>query len=470
MLYLLAVVGIALWFGRGPAILAAVVNVGLFDFLFVDPRLSFSVSDVQYLVTFAVMLIVGLVVGQLTAGLRFQARVATHREARSRALFGAARDLSATLSIDQAIRAAQQAIGQEFHAAVAIYWLDDDGQLVAPADMPAKLDAGTARWVLDHDQPAGLGTDTLPASPWLYLPLKTSQRARGVVALQPEQPRFLLVPEQRQQLETFTVLTAMALERVHYSDVARNATVQIESERLRNSLLSALSHDLRTPLAALVGLAESLKLTPPPLASAQLEVVDGISEKALGMTQLVTNLLDMARLQSGEIRLRIEWQSLEELVGAALSGQRAALGERPIRTVIDPAAALVDCDAVLIERVFANLLENAAKYTPPGSLITIEGRVDDGAVRISVADQGPGIPAGRAEAIFEKFTRGDSESATPGVGLGLAICRAIVDAHGGRLWVEQTTGGGGAKFVFTLPRGKPPEIDPADTLAGATED
>ena len=465
MVFLLAVVGVAVWLGRGPAVLAAFVNVAAFDFFFVPPRLSFAVSDVQYLLTFAVMLVVGLVTGQLTAGLRFQANVATHREARSRALFEAARDLSNVLTGEQAVKVAQAVIGREFRAQVAIYVLGSNDRLQPPTDDANDrrgLDLGTAQWALDHSEPAGLGTDTLAGSAWLYLPLKATMRARGVLAVRPEVTRFLLIPEQRQQLETFAALTAMALERVHYIEVAQAATVQMESERLRNSLLSALSHDLRTPLAALVGLAETLAGSQPALSTDQQALARSMTDKTQRMTAMVTNLLDMARIQSGEIRLRIEWHSLEEIIGSALKAAQGSLGSRHISVRIAPAVPLVECDAVLIERVLANLLENAGKYTPVGSPLEIIVRPDGAAVRVDVRDHGPGVPSGQEDAIFDKFTRGHTESATPGMGLGLAICRAIIEAHRGRIGVEPTRTEGqenGATFSFTLPLGTPPAID-----------
>ncbi len=467
MVFLLAVVGVAVWLGRGPAVLAAIVNVGAFDYFFVPPRLSFAVTDVQYLLTFAVMLVVGLVTGQLTAGLRFQARVAGHREARSRALFEAARDLSNLLTNEQAVAVAQAVIAREFRARVQIFKLDANDRLQppdAPADEAQGLDLGTAQWALDHHQPAGLGTDTLAGSAWLYLPLKATMRSRGVLAIQPDEPRFLLVPEQRQQLETFAALTAMALERVHYIDVAQSATVQMASERLRNSLLSALSHDLRTPLAALVGMADTLALSQPPLSPNQAELAAAISDKSLGMAGMVTNLLDMARIQSGEIRLRAEWQSIEEIVGGALKSTQGSLGPRKLTVQIDPTLPLVECDAVLIERVLVNLLENAGKYTPPSSSVEIRVSPVGGEVHVSVHDHGPGVPKGQEQAIFEKFVRGNTESPAPGMGLGLAICRAIVEAHHGRIWAEPADGHG-ATFTFTLPLGTPPVVDLAEDLA-----
>ena len=469
MVFLLTVVGTGVWLGRGPAVLSAFLNVAAFDFFFVPPRLSFAVSDVQYLLTFAVMLVVGLVTGQLTAGLRFEAHVAGSREARSRALFEAARDLSNVLTDEQTVETAEAVIAREFKADVAVYVLGADDRLRPPevtgGAAQGGLDLGTAQWALDRGQAAGLGTDTLAGSAWLYLPLKAPMRARGVLAVRPREPRLLLVPEQRQQLETFAALTAMALERVHYFEVAKGATVQMASERLRNSLLAALSHDLRTPLATLVGTSEMLAASQPPLSAHQRELASALSEKAQRMAAMVTNLLDMARIQSGDMRLRMEWQSIEELVGSALRAEEGALAGRAVKVRMDPDLPLVECDAVLIERVLANLLENAGKYTPPGTAVDIVAQAVDDEMRISVRDHGPGVRPGHEQAIFDKFTRGDAESATAGVGLGLAICKAIVEAHRGRIGVEATQPHG-ATFSFTLPLGKPP-ADPSACGVGA---
>ncbi|HWH82195.1 MAG TPA: two-component system sensor histidine kinase KdpD, partial [Burkholderiaceae bacterium] len=458
MLFLLALVGVAARFGRGPAVLAAFLNVAAFDFFFVPPHLSFAVSDVQYLLTFGVMLAVGLIVGQLTAGLRFEARVAQHREARSRALFEVARDLSSVLMTEQCVEIAERAIGAEFRGRAHAFVLDLDDRLQMPlsAAHEPTLDIGTAQWALDHAEAAGLGTDTLPGSAWLYLPLKAPMRARGVLAIQPEEPRLLMVPEQRRQLETFAVLAAIALERVHYVEVAQRATVQIESERLRNSLLAALSHDLRTPLAALYGLADTLVASAPPLPPQAQEIAHALGSEARRLSAMVNNLLDMARLQSGAVQLNRQWQPIEEVVGTALQSMTAALAGHAVHTELAASLPLVDIDAVLIERVFANLIENAAKYTPPGCTVTIAARVVAPELLVTVSDDGPGLPPGREEALFEKFARGARESATPGVGLGLAICRAIVEAHGGRIWVEP--GRPGARFCFTLPLGSPPSM------------
>ncbi|WP_323012243.1 DUF4118 domain-containing protein [Castellaniella sp.] len=472
MLFLLAVLGIAMRFGRGPAMLAAFFNVAVFDWFFIPPLMSFSVSDVQYLLTFGVMLAVGVIVGQLTAGLRFQARIARHREARSRTLFEIARDLSSVLVTEQLVDVAEQAIAREFRARAYIFILDSNDKLQPPPPNTgeASPELGAASWVLNTNEPAGLGTDTLPGSQWLYLPLKAPMRARGVLAICPEQPRLLLVPEQREQLETFAVLTAIALERVHYVKIAQQATLQMESERLRNSLLSALSHDLRTPLAALYGMAQMLEASSSSLPVKAVETAHAISESARRLNAMVDNLLDMARLQSGAVQLNRQWQPVEEVVGSVLRSMDTVLSNHTVVTQLASDLPLVYIDAVLIERVLCNLLENAVKYTPSGSTVTISASTYNEQLLVTVCDNGPGLPSGREESLFQKFTRGQQESPTPGVGLGLAICRAIVEAHSGRMWAKApsipassapsslSVKGTGARFCFSLPLGTPPNM------------
>jgi two-component system sensor histidine kinase KdpD len=280
-------------------------------------------------------------------------------------------------------------------------------------------------------------------------------RTRGVLAIRPESHRMLQVPEQKRQLDTFCALAAIALERVHYVDVAQKALLRMESERLRNSLLAALSHDLRTPLASVIGLAESLALTTPPLSAAQNESARAIADEARRMGALVNNLLEMARIESGDVKLRRHWLPFEEIVGTALKSAQAALARHPVTVDLPPDLPLVELDATLIERVLYNLLENAAKYTPDGTHIGIAAEVAGGNLLVTVSDEGPGIPAGAQELIFEKFTRGAHESSTPGVGLGLAISRAIVDAHHGAIHAANGPSGG-ARFSFTLPLGNAP--------------
>jgi two-component system sensor histidine kinase KdpD len=462
MLFLLVVLMVAVRLGRGPSVTATCVSVACFDFFFVPPRFTFAISDVQYLVAFGVMLAVGLITGHLTAGLRFQAHVAARRESRTRALYEFARALSGVLQTDQIQEATRDAIGRTFGARTVLLVPDAAGRVaVAGDDAIAALDTGIAQWAFDQGASAGMGTDTLPGSPVFYLPLVAPMRTRGVLAIEAATPHWLTAPEQRQQLDTFAALAAIALERVHYIEVAQDALVRIESERLRNSLLAALSHDLRTPLTSLMAQAEALAGSTPPLAAGQRAMADALREETVRMGRLVTNLLDMARIESGDVKLRLQWQPVEEVIGSALAASRAALAGHVVATRVPADLPLVQYDAVLVERVLSNLLENAGKYTPPGSTVTVAAEQHGQWLNVAVTDDGPGLPPDQEEAVFEKFTRGERESAKPGVGLGLAICRAIVGAHGGTIRAANRPGGGAA-FTFTLPVGTPPAPPPDD--------
>jgi two-component system sensor histidine kinase KdpD len=479
MLFLLTAVLIAVRFGRGPAVLATIIGVAAFDFFFVPPRFTFAVTDAQYLVTFAVMLTVGLITAHLTSGLRFQARIASHRESRSRALYEFARELSSALQTEQIFEITRTFIARTFRAKATLLLPDDAGRLQLPPLVSGEsnrianigiLDLGIAQWAFDRATAAGMGTDTLPASHFFYLPLVAPMRTRGVLAIQPENRRWILIPEQRQQLDTFAALAAIALERVHYIEVAQDALVKMESERLRNSLLATLSHDLRTPLTSLVGLSESLVRSKPPLSSAQQAFALALHDETLRMSNLVANLLDMARIQSGEVKFNLQWQPFEEVVGSALHASQSFLGTHAVHTRLAPDLPFIHIDAVLIERVLCNLLENATKYTPIGSRIVIAAEVSGDFLEVAVVDNGPGLPAGKEEAIFEKFTRGERESATTGVGLGLAICRAIVEAHGGDIRAGRAPDGG-ASIVLSLPLGTPPALpDLSEDVANTDTD
>lgn len=460
MVFLLAVVFTAVRFGRGPAVLAAFLAVGSFDFFYVPPRFTFSVSDAQYLLTFAVMLVVALVIGQLTAGLRFQAKVATMREERMGALYQMSRDLSGALMPQQVAEVAARFMKSEFEANAALYVANLQDRLEAPISlptMPAGLDAAIAQWAFDHGEAAGQGTNTLPASPLLYLPLKAPMRMRGVVAIEARNAARLAGPEQRRLLDTCASLLAISLERIHYVEVAQDTTVQMESERLRNSLLAAISHDLRTPLSSLVGMSDSLAMTAEP-NSRQAQIAQSMRDASLRMSSQVSNLLDMAKLQSGHVQLNQQWVPLEEAIGGALRALTGMIEPQRVRSCIPADLPMLHVDAALFERVLCNLLENAVKYTPTGSLIDIGAEAVGDRVKVFIDDHGPGLPRNREEAIFQMFERGRKESALPGVGLGLAICRAIVSAHGGTVTGENRPGGG-ARFTIDLPRGDPPQVD-----------
>jgi len=452
MLYLLGVMFAGLRFGRGPVILVAILAVASFDFFFVSPRLNFAVSDVQYVLTFIVMLTVGLLIGQLMTGLRYQLRISRYREERANALFEMAKSLSSALTQESVAEVANRGVATAFkaHAAVMVMTLDDRLELISGQSGVPALDVAIARWCLDHAEPAGAGTDTLPSAAQLYLPLKAPMRTRGVLVVEPSSTRLLMIPEQRRLLETYAALVAIALERVHFVAVAQDSLLKMESERLRNSLLSALSHDLRTPLTALVGLSETLAAALSQKKLPESEQALAIRRQALRISRQVGNLLEMAKLQAGAMALKIDWQSLEEIVGSALEGLRPAIDAYPVTVALEADVPLVRCDAVLIERVLFNLLENAMKYCEPGTRIGVCAALHGKEVVVEVWDKGPGLPMEKPSLLFDKFVRGESESNTPGVGLGLAICQSIVAAHGGRIWADNRADGG-AQFCFTLP-------------------
>lgn len=460
LVFMLAVVLSAARFGRGPALLAAGLSVVLLNLFFVPPRYSLAVADERFFFTFAVMLVVGLVVGQLTAGLRAQAQAAGEREQRMRSLYEVSRELGAALTVEQVADAVARFAGAQLDAQAGLWVLDRQDALRPVGSHPTPQTEALARQALHAGQAIGRGTGDLPELPFVLLPLRATMAVRGVLLVQRHGAGAVSDDQQRLQMTCATLL-AGALERIHYIEVAQASAVEVQGERLRNTLLAALSHDLRTPLASLVGLAESMRLTQPALTLQQSEIADAIAVSARRMSAMANNLLDMARLQSGAVRLDLQWQPLEEVVGTALAATTTALARHRVAVALPDDLPWVRIDAVLMERVLVNLLENAAKFTPAGTLIEIRGAAAADTVELRVQDQGPGLPAGREEDLFKKFERGEREGTTSGVGLGLALCRAIVMAHGGVVHAEPGMAGG-ACFVIRLPRGRPPAVPTAN--------
>lgn len=386
MLYMLSVILVAVRWGRGPAVYASIFNVVAFDFFFVPPEYSLLVRDPEYFLTFAVMLVVGVLTGHLAGNLRFQARVAAHRERRARTLYEFARDLSQKSTTAQVIEATEQFMSRQFRGRVAVLVPDATGMLVSPTGrgMSNPFDATTAQWAYDQSKAAGAGTDTMASNEHLFLPLRSPTRTRGVLAIRPERARDLMIPEQRHQFDIFAALVATALERVHYVDVARDALL-------------------------------------------------------------------MARIQSRDMHLELEPHAIGELLEAAIRSLGASLAKHPLSIELPRDLPRVEVDSKLMERVFMSLVGNVSKHTPAGTHVVVSARAAGDFVEVSVADDGPGLPAGREEEIFESFARGDDDqSPKRGAGLGLAIVRAIVEAHGGSIHAEKGRAKG-ARLVFTLP-------------------
>src|ERR1700724_512540 len=399
MIYLLGVTVAGLRLGRGPSALTAVLNVAAFDFFFVPPRYSFAVSDVQYLVTFRTMVTIALVIAALTASVRQQTRVAGARERRTALLYAMSRELAATRGIANMARVAVRHVAGGFECQAVVLLPVAGGKLRYPGDEPLdssfrRADLGVAQWVADHGRRAGLASDTLPAAPGLYVPLGDEGRSVGVLAVLPANARRVLLPEQSHLLETFAGQIALDLARAHLAEVAEQSSLAAERETLRNTLLASISHDLRTPLAVMAGAGSTLAEHGANLDEAtRVALARSVGTKAREMSELVSNVLELVRLESGQVVLRRDWQTLDDLVGSALAGHVEPLAAHPVEGRLPADLPPVWVDATLIVQVFANLFDNIAKYTPPGTRVWVAAiaGADGETVRITLDDDGPGL-------------------------------------------------------------------------------
>jgi two-component system sensor histidine kinase KdpD len=455
MMYLIAVIIIANRCGRGPSVLASVLSVAAFDFFFVPPYLTFAVSDFQYLLTFGVMLVVALVISSLAVRVREQAQLARYGERRTAVLYAMSRDLATHRGTGVLVQVAVKHLREVFDGQVAVFLADAEKKVRVQRseELYFELDpkeAGVAQWVFDHAERAGLGTDTLPGASALYLPLIGSTGPIGVVAVRPKDTSVLLDPDQLHLLESLANQVALAIERTRLSEEAQQAHVRMETERMRNAILSSVSHDLRTPLATITGAASSLLDERNPLnPHDRLELSRSIYREADRLDRLLRNLLDMMRIEAGAVQLNKEWHPIDEIVGAALLRMEERLRNHRVTTAFPPDLPMVQIDGVLLEQVVVNLLENSGKYAPPGSSIELSASAGERELLVEVADRGQGIPLGDEVRIFDKFYRA-KPAREGGVGLGLTICRGIIEAHGGRIWAENRSGGG-AVFRFSIP-------------------
>jgi len=442
--------------------------VAAFDFVFVPPYLTFAVGDFSHIVTFAVMFVVAIVISGLTQRVRNQAAAARGREGRTAALYALSRELSAAPGSARVAEIAGAHLEREFHSRVAVFTPGVGGRLqrtYASLGLGAVSDRETSvsEWVWANRQEAGVGTRTLPGGSALHVPLTAAGGIVGVLSLSPEQPDRFDDLEQRRQVEAFAAQIAMAMERADLAEQTEKARREVETEQLRSSLLSSVSHDLRTPLAVITGTASTLLENNVGVNErTRRDLMQAILDEAERLNRLIRNLLDMTRLESGAVKVKKEWLPLEEVVGSALERLDARLVNREVSVDLPVSLPLIPCDALLVELLLINLLENAAKYSDGG--IELKATPRSGEVLVEVNDRGPGIPPNQELRVFEKFHRAVREGSPGGVGLGLAISRAVVAAHGGRIWA-QNRDGGGASFRFTLPiEGEAPKLPEADAL------
>jgi two-component system sensor histidine kinase KdpD len=462
MVYLVGVMVTAIYCGRGPAILISLLSVLAFDFCFVPPRFTFAVEENHYFITFGVMFLVALVISHLTTVIRRQAEAARLQERQTAAAYDLSRQLAGTRDIKQILQVAVENIAEILGCQVVALLPDEKGRVhVAAGDIASVFykdilkEMSVAQGTYETGQMAGWGTQNSPNSEILYVPLQATSATLGVLALRPrdpESPQWLLPEQFRLRfLESLAKQVALALGVERLEKAALAAQVAMETERLRSSLLSSITHDFQTPLAAIMGSASSLLTLQSRLeAEPAREMLQNIYDEAERLSRLVNNLLNIAMLESGSLKLHKELQPLEEVVGAALNRLEKKLADRPVQTSLPADLPMIPLDSALAEQIFINLLENALKYTPPGSPLTIAAMQWGQEVVVEVSDSGPGFPPEDLQMIFEMFERGSRDIGQKGYGLGLSICRAIVQAHGGRIGAENRPGGG-ATVRFNLP-------------------
>lgn len=471
MVYLLGIMLHSARYSLWPSVLTALLSVSAFDFFFIPPYLTLSIDNLTHGVTFVVMFLLAVVISSQTQRIRNQALTAREREARTAVLYALSHDLTGARTLERVVEAAALHLERAFASVIAIFAPLADGKLQRmyatqqrerePARANDERDQSVSQWVWEHGQEAGLGTHTLPSSDALYLPLMASTGSVGVLSVRPARRDRFADLEQHRHLEAFGAQVALAMERVRLAKEAETARLEVETERLRSSLLSSVSHDLRTPLAVITGAASALsdhevRLNEPQRDELALSIV----EEAERLNRLIRNLLDMTRLESGAVRVTKDWMPLEEVVGAALHSLRARLAGHEVHVTL-PTLPLVPMDAILIEQVLINLVENALKYGADPIEICAQPLAEG--VLVIVRDHGPGIAEDQLLRVFDKFHRGTREGMPGGVGLGLAICRAIIEAHGGKIAAHNHVRRGltGASFEFSLPIDGIPPLPPA---------
>ncbi|EME69451.1 osmosensitive K+ channel histidine kinase [Paramagnetospirillum caucaseum] len=469
--YLLAVMVVAMKAGLRPAILASVAGFVAFNFFFTEPRFSFAVSDTQNILTLLFFLIAAFIVSNMASRLRAQIQTTRESARRTGNLYDFGRKVTAAATLDDVLWAVVHHVANTIRGRSLVLLPSGNGLAIAagypPEDQLDDKSNAAAEWAWVQGKPAGRGTATLPASLWLFLPLKTSRSPVGILGVQMTEDADMPSPEQMRLLETLTDQAAVAIERTTLVSDIEAARVATERERLRSALLSSLSHDLRTPLVSIMGAASSIISYDEALdAASRRDLAQTIQDEAERLNRFVQNLLDMTKLGAGAMKPRVDWSDLRDIVGAAVQRSSHLASRHAIKVDIAGDVPLLCVDAVLMEQVFFNLIDNACKYAPAGTPVKVWAMRTPEHVTIEVADQGPGIPPEDREKVFDMFYRvGQTDSQAAGTGLGLAICRGIVEAHGGVIHAEPGLHEAGTCIVIHLPL--PPALDlpPAEAEA-----
>jgi two-component system sensor histidine kinase KdpD len=451
MVYLISVMLVASRFGTWPSIFASIIGVLSFNFFFVEPYYTFTVHNISYHFTFVVMFIASILIGSIASRLRLQAMFHKQKEMEIRHLFSLAKVLSSTRGHENMSLAAAKYVGDILNAVVMVWFPDENNELKMVSSVDIEVDIrekSAAQWSFENGHQAGSGTDTLSATKGQYFPLMEEELIVGVMGVIPLKDSELQ-PEQITMLEAFSTIIAISLHRATKSLQAEQSRIEVEAEKLRNTLLQSVSHDLRTPLVSISGLSSELLSEDGVLPQKAKDMVKTIYDQSSRLSKMVKNVLDITSLESGKIKLNKQPYFLEEIVGSAILRLKNILPEDAVEANIRT-KKLIEVDGLLIEQVFTNLLENSVKYSRNPATLKVDISIEDKKqyLQIYVSDNGPGIIKGQEGKIFEKFHKGTQE----GTGLGLSICKSIVEAHGGQIWVKNREAGG-AMFIFTLPKG-----------------
>jgi two-component system sensor histidine kinase KdpD len=459
LLYLLPVLISAVRWGLWPSLAASVLGMLCFDFFFVPPVMSFTVGDVRHLISFGVFLLVAFVTGTLAARLRSQAEASRERERRTAALYSLSDKITAETNLGKVLQTVVETVAQTTKRDVALFMPGSHETPPVSSTYSTKeglslteRESALLQWVFELRQEAVSRNDRGDDIDRLFIPVHNRETCLAVMVIQSASWQ-VFSNEERKDLEALANLTALAITRMHLALEAEQAKWLAESEKLHRALLNAVSHDLRTPLASITGAVTEL-LSEGDLhnAESRTDLLGTIRGGALRMNHFVANLLDMARLESGILKPNREWCDISDIVGVALKEVRDMLPEERLSIEVPAEVPLIRVDFSLIEQVLINLLENAAKYSPPDSKISIMVSINQGKLRLEIGDYGSPVPANDRLRIFDKFYRLQSSKHMTGTGLGLSICKGIIEAHGGKIWVEQgLLAEVGNRFIFALP-------------------
>ena len=463
ILYLLPVLVSAVRWGRGPSFFSAGLGVLVFDFFFVPPVFSLTVHDIRHVFVFVMFLLVAIVTGTMATKLRNELDKTKEREQRTLALYALSQKIAAESDLQRVLRTVVEGVAETVKGEVIMLVHNPDAEaLLELAAYPSynaladDKERAVAHWVLEHGQKAGRGTETLSAAQWLFFPVKAEDRTLAVLAIKTGPDGKILVSEQLQLIEAFSNLAAVAIIRVNLAQEVEQTKWLAESEKLHTALLNSISHDLRTPLSTITGAVTSLLSKETVYDEGTIRtLLDTINEGAQRLNRFVGNLLDMVRLESGILKLKAQLCDIEDIVGVALREMKDILQPHSLQVKIPPDLPLVTAYFGLIEHVVINLLENAVKYSPEEGIISISASAANDTVSVTIADDGPTIPRYERERVFDKFYRLHSTKHTSGTGLGLSICKGIIEAHGGKIWVDSPHKPGN-QFVFSLPVSEQP--------------